>query len=181
MLLAFVGFEIGLSMSGNQVLAILFFLIVMAVLFYFLLQKGKKGTEMEAATEAAVNYWKRTYGEELSRDGSLKLKTCFKDGVFYGFRLRRLTGPKSGQFACIVVEKNPSGFNVAKDSDQPTPEELADPFKLLDGFLFRTPVPISGETLTKNLANQFPYRNPQISVNVGQEKKEDEFKKMGGG
>ena len=180
MLLAFIGFEIGLSMSGGQIWALIIFIGVMGLLFYFLLQTGKRGSTMEAAKQFAADFWKKNYGEELSREDAMGVKGCFgNEATFYGFKLKRQGGPKAGQFVVINVERTPGGFDIAKFSDKPTPDEIEDPFKILDGFLFRTPV-ATAEPMPKYLANQLPYRTPQISVNVGQEKKQDEFKKMGG-
>ena len=169
-----------MSVSSGQIWSIVIFVGLVGAMIFFLMNKNRKGTEMEAATDAAVQYWKRTYREDLSREDSLKLKGCFVQGVFYAFKLKRKSGPKASRFCIIIVEKTPTGFNIVKASDSPGVEEMDDPFKLLDGFIFRSPVPLA-EPLLKSLANPYPTRNPQVSVNVGQPKGEDEFKKMGGG
>lgn len=168
-------------MSGNQIWAIMIFIAVMAVLFFLLMNKNKSKSVFEAAKSFGMNYWLRNYHEELSRDGSQGDEGYFdKETPLYGFSMKRKTGPKIGQYAVFIVKKTTNGFDITKDKETPTPDEIADPFRIHEGFLFRSPVPI--EPMPKYLANMtnMPYKNSQVSVNIGPEKKPDEFKKMGG-
>lgn len=177
LLLAFIGFEVGISMSGNQMWAIILFILVMGVLFYFLLQKGKHSTVMEAAKKFAVDYWYRETKEELSRDEEQGFEGYFdRETPLFGFSFKKISGSRP---VVIIVKKTAAGFDIAKYKEKPTSEEVADPFRIFEGVMFRSPVPT--DLMPKYFANQLPYRNPQVSVSVGQEKKEDEFKKMGGG
>jgi len=166
-LFAFIGFEFGLAISGNSIPAILLILGFAAIVLWYLLRRAGRSSSMEAARTYAMQWWKRTHSEELSREESRGFVGYFGPHKHYGFRFKRMSG-KPGQWCVIVVSASEGRLDIADFEDAPTTEQTEDPFRLLEGYLHRTPVPT--KEMPKYLDWIPPYtrrRGRGVNINIG--------------
>lgn len=166
----FIGIEIGLQLAGDRLLGLLFFGLVVTGMILFFMRKGKRESTMEAARKYAMDWWRRVHDEELSREDSRGVLAYFDQSIpHYGFSFKRKGPTKAGMRACIIVRSSGGRMDIADFDDNPSPEVEMDPFKMQEGYLHRSPVPLK-EPLPKYLDFMPPYGRKGrrgVNINIG--------------
>jgi len=174
-ILVIIGYGIGLTVSGNAILAALSTIAIMGLLIWLLNSQLRKVDPMEVCRKYAIEWWKRNYDEDLTKDDSLGMATYFDNITpHYGFSFKRISGERFNQHMAIVVAYNQGHCTVVKCAHAPGPEIRSDPFKMLEGYTHRSPVPIKfmGETMLPKVLDNMPAygrrKRSGTNINIGQ-------------
>lgn len=166
----FIGYAIGLTISGNQAIALLtFFVAVALILFFMWMRHGKFQDDFVRAKEYAVKSWnEQNSNEKLTREDWEGIVPKFGQDRVYIFKMKRASQIKAGHHAMIAVSAAERGFEILWMNDAPTPEQIKDPVKAVEMYLHATPV-ATKEVYPKYLDQLGPPRKKRggTTINVG--------------
>jgi hypothetical protein len=145
--LLFIGFELGLTISGYQVFALLLGLAVLGAVVWLYLRKSNPLSDIEAAEKVARQFWKRRTNEDLQKVDDSGTGNYIGEIKHFAFRFLRLGGVRANKRVVIVIEHTGGRYAVADWDDNPDTKLWDDPFDRVQGFILRTGAPMKDPPL----------------------------------
>ena len=137
---------------------------------FLLLGRIRKQARYELARKTAIQYWKRTYEEDLTKWGTRGSEAHFDanpERTFYAFRFYRRGPTEAGRPYIVVVKYEKGQFDVAGEAYNPSDEEVRNPFAVIEQYLHATPVPHESIPKYMDIPMSVGRKRSGVKINIG--------------